>query len=104
MMTIPRNSETQVIESSGNVFADMGRPDAKELLAKAELVHQISVAIRERRLTKQAAARTLDLSDDELAALLRGALSTFSMEQLIHFLTLLGREVEIVVRPAAHPA
>lgn len=100
MTTTPKDIEAQVIESSGNVFADMGRPDANELLAKAELVHQISVAIRAQRLTRRAAARTLAIREDELATLLRGALSAFSMEQLIHFLNLLGREVKIVVVPA----
>jgi predicted XRE-type DNA-binding protein len=102
MTTTPEDIETQIIESSGNVFADMGRPDANELLAKADLVHQISVAIREQRLTRRAAARTLAISEDELASLLHGALSAFSMEQLIHFLTLLGREVKIVVVPTGH--
>jgi hypothetical protein len=31
--------------------------------------------------------------------LLRGYLTNFSTERLMHFLTLLGRDVEIVVKP-----
>ncbi len=97
-MTItPNDDDTRITESSGNVFADMGRADADELLAKAELVHQISVTIRERRLTARAAAQMLDLSDDEYARLLRGALSAFSLDRLVHFLNALGRDVQIVV-------
>jgi hypothetical protein len=37
----------------------------------------------------------------ELSRLLRGQPSGFSAERLIHFLTLLGRDVEITVKPAA---
>lgn len=46
-------------ESSGNVFADLDRPDADELLAKSERVHQITGLIRRRGLTQKAAAALL---------------------------------------------
>ena len=42
--------------SSGNVFADMGLPNAEELLAKADLAIQISRIIEERELTQAEAA------------------------------------------------
>jgi predicted XRE-type DNA-binding protein len=89
-----------VVESSGNVFADAGFPpdEAAELLAKAALVREISMAIKSRGLTRAKCSRLLGLSQPELSALLRGHLLGFSTEQLFRFLTLLGCDVEVVIR------
>ncbi len=90
----------EVEESSGNVFADIGLPDAEERLAKAGLAVRISEAIRSRRLTQTQAARLLKIDQPKISRLLRGQLSGFSTERLMHFLTRLGRDVEITVKPA----
>lgn len=84
---------------SDNVFAELGLPDAESLLAKAELAARIGETIRARRLT-QAAAAALGLDQPKVSRLLRGRISGFSTERLMRFLTLLGRDVEIVVKPA----
>ncbi len=86
--------------SSGNVFADLGLPDADEALAKAELARQIGDIIARRRLTQGAAARLLGVDQPKVSALLCGRLSGFSTERLIRFLNALGRDVSIVVRAA----
>jgi predicted XRE-type DNA-binding protein len=88
--------------SSGNVFADIGLPNPEERLAKAELAIRIAEAIRARRLTQTRAARILRIDQPKISRLLRGQLSGFSTERLLHFLTRLGRDVEIVVRTAPH--
>lgn len=90
----------EVEESSGNVFADIGLPNAEERLAKAGLAVRISEAIRARRLTQTQAARLLKIDQPKISRLLRGQLSGFSTERLMHFLTKLGRDVEITVKPA----
>jgi predicted XRE-type DNA-binding protein len=88
----------EVEESSGNVFADIGLPNPEERLAKADLAIRIAEAIRARRLTQARAARMLGIDQPKISRLLRGQLSGFSAERLMHFLTLLGRDVEIVVK------
>jgi predicted XRE-type DNA-binding protein len=87
------------IESSGNVFADLGLPDADELLAKADLTVQISRIIEERGLTQSKAAALLGVDQPKVSALVRGRLEGFSIERLTRFLNALGQDVEIVVRP-----
>jgi predicted XRE-type DNA-binding protein len=87
-----------ITPSSGNVFADLVLPDADDRLAKAELARQIGAIIRERRLTRPAAARILGVDQPKVSALLSGRLAGFSLERLAHFLTPLGQDVEIVVR------
>ena len=88
----------EVEAGSGNVFADIGLPNPEESLAKADLAFRIGEIIRARRLTQTRAADMLKIDQPKISRLLRGQLSGFSTERLMHFLTLLGRDIEIVVK------
>jgi predicted XRE-type DNA-binding protein len=92
--------EIEVGEGSGNVFADLGLPNPEERLTKAGLAFRIAGVIRARRLTQASAARLLKIDQPKISRLLRGQLSGFSVERLMQFLTLLGRDVEIVIKRA----
>lgn len=87
-------------ESSGNVFADLELKNPEELLAKAQLVQRIADIIAERKLTQAQAAKLLGIDQPKVSALLRGKLEGFSTDRLFRFLNALGRDVEIVIRPA----
>ena len=87
-----------ITPSTGNVFEDLGLPDADDRLARAELARQIGAIIRERGLTQKAAARALEVDQPKVSALRAGQIKGFSLERLARFLTLLGRDVQIVVR------
>jgi predicted XRE-type DNA-binding protein len=87
------------IEGSGNVFADLGMADAEEMLIKAELAQKIRGILRKRRLTQVQAAEVLGVDQPKISALLCGRLSRFSMEKLMQFLLLLGRDVAITIKP-----
>ncbi len=91
-------------KSSGNVFADIGLPDPDQALAKAELARQISALIAARGLTQAEAASLLGLDQPKVSALMRGRLSGFSTERLFRLLNALGREVQIVIKPARSAA
>jgi len=93
------NRENEVFHGSDNVFADLGLPDAQDMLVKAELARQILGIIRSRKLTQEKAAELLGIDQPKVSALTRGKLSGFSMERLFHFLNALGRDVQIVVKP-----
>jgi predicted XRE-type DNA-binding protein len=84
--------------SSGNVFADLGLPQAEDLLAKAELAAKIIAEIQRRRLTQSRAAAILGIDQPKISALKQGKLSGFSIERLMRFLLLLGRDIEITVK------
>ena len=89
--------------SSGNVFADLGLPDAPELHAKADLAYEISRTIDQQGLTQAEAAEILGVDQPKVSALVRGRLEGFSLERLYRFLNALGKDVEIVVRPTSVP-
>jgi predicted XRE-type DNA-binding protein len=95
------SDDFKIEESSGNVFADLGLSNPEERLTKADLAMQITDTIRARRLTQAKAATLFGIDQPKISRLLRGQLSGFSTDRLIHFLTLLGQDVIIVVKPAA---
>jgi len=85
-------------EGSGNVFADLNLPKADDLLVKAELAAKIIQETERRRLTQSQAAALLGIDQPKVSALKQGKLSGFSIERLLRFLVLLGRDVEITVK------
>jgi predicted XRE-type DNA-binding protein len=89
----------KVMMSSGNVFADIGLPDAEERLAKARLAHKITEIIQKRHLSQAEAARILGTEQPKISAIMNGKLSGFSLERLIYFLNVLGSDVQIIVKP-----
>lgn len=88
-----------LVESSGNVFADLGIANAEEAMAKARLAGQVALAIRDLGLTQKQAAERMGLDQPKVSALMRGKLTGFSIERLVRGLVALGRDVEITVRP-----
>jgi predicted XRE-type DNA-binding protein len=95
------SDELEVEYGSGNLWADIGRPDAEEAFARSRLLHRITEIIRERKLTQAKAAKLLGTTQPTVSDMMRGKLHLFSLERLITFLKALGQDVEIVVRPAA---
>lgn len=90
--------------STGNVFADLGLPNAGEHLVKAGLVVRIGRIIRQRKLTQAAAAEIMGIDQPKVSAMLSGQFRGYSVERLMRFLVALGQDVEIVVKPRRRSA
>lgn len=88
-------------KSSGNIFADLGLENAGELLLKAEIVVEIARLMKLKKLTQAKAAALTGTAQPDLSNLLRGKFRGFSVERLMLMLTAFGRDVDVVVRPAA---
>jgi len=91
-------AKNKIEEGSGNVFADLGLPDAEELESKAQLAYRIAEIIRGRHLTQAEAANVLGATQPIVSNLMNGQLHGFSLERLVRFLNALDRDVEIVVK------
>ena len=89
--------------SSGNVFADVGLPDADKLKIKSGLVIEITKAVRNLGLSQEEAGRRMGLRQPKLSGLLRGDFSNVSERKLMDCLNRLGYDIEIKVRPATAP-
>jgi predicted XRE-type DNA-binding protein len=92
------STSDEVVESSGNVFADLEVEEPEEALAKAELARRIGSIIKRRRLNQAQAATLLGIDQPKVSALLRGKLAGFSTDRLLRFLMALDRDVEIVIK------
>lgn len=85
---------------TGNVFADLGLPDAIDRQTKTRLAMEVNEILKVRKLRQAAAATLLGIPQPKVSALVNFRLDGFSVERLMSFLTLLNRDVEIVVRPS----
>lgn len=90
----------EIEEGSGNVYADIGRADASEMLMKARLAEEIGGIIKARHLTQVQAAEILGLPQPKVSDMLRGKFRGISEAKMIDCLSRLGRDVQIVVKAA----
>ena len=93
----------EVEMGSGNVFADLGLPDAEKLKIKSGLVIEITKAVRKLGLTQDEAARRMGITQPKVSGMLRGDFSNLSERKLMDCLNRLGYDIEIKVKPAAEP-
>ncbi|MGH8620082.1 MAG: helix-turn-helix domain-containing protein [Burkholderiales bacterium] len=82
-----------------SVYADLGLPDAEGMAVKARLVTEIADLIVKRGLNQTEAARLFAMPQPKLSNILRGQFRGVSERRLMDCLTLLGRDVQIVVKP-----
>src|SRR3954451_2220059 len=85
--------------SSGNVFADLGLPNPEQELLKARLTLRIYKIIKARGLTQAQAGEVLGIKQPHVSTLMRNRAGNFSVGRLIEFLTALGQDVQITVKP-----
>lgn len=94
-----KKNKIPVTEGSGNVFADLGFANPEQEQLKAHLTLQIYRTIKRRGLTQAGAGAILGIRQPHVSGLMRGRSGNFSVGRLIEFLTALGQDVEITVRP-----
>ena len=99
-MSAKAKSPIRAQKGSGNVFADLGFPHPEQELLKAKLTLEIYRLIRKRGLTQAEAGKILGIKQPHVSALMRNRAGSFSVERLMDFLTSLGQDVEISVKPA----
>jgi predicted XRE-type DNA-binding protein len=88
-----------IIEGTGNVFADLGLTDAADRQTETRLAMAVDGIVKERRLKQVDTAAILGIPQPKVSALANYRLDHFSVEKLINFLNALDQDVEIVIRP-----
>jgi len=97
-----KNDEILFEKSSGNIFADLGLPNAKDMYVKAMLAIKINGIIKTRKLKQKEAAELLGITQARVSTLHRGhKLKDFSIDTLMGFLTKLDQDIQIVVKRKA---
>ena len=95
---------TEIEIGSTNVYADLGRADAGEMLVKAQLASTIGDIIKRKKLTQLQAAEITGLPQPKLSGRLRGQFRGISETRMMDCLPKLGRDVQIVIGPARRTA
>jgi predicted XRE-type DNA-binding protein len=93
-----RKSE-KVDAGTGDVFRDLGYRDAGERKLRVQLAMRVNELIKQGRLTQVKAAALFGIPQPHVSELKHYKLNRFSSERLMHFMTLLDRDVEILIRP-----
>src|SRR5262245_24654565 len=95
-----RNAERRepITRGTGNVFADLGFPDAADRQAKLRLAYALNQVLDARKLSQAEAAKVLGVTQPKVSALRHYKLAGFSVERLMNLLTALDQDVEIVIR------
>lgn len=91
--------KVKVEVGSGNIFADLGLPDADTHFLKAQIVSEIYRIAKERKLTQARAGKLLGITQPEVSRMFKGNFREYSIDRLMGFLTNFDRDVEIVVKP-----
>lgn len=91
------NTESAVIDSTGNVFADLGLSYSDRDMIKVAFAKAITDTIVKKKLTQVEAARIIKVDQAKVSALSRGKIKGFSIERLIGFLFLLGKDLDICI-------
>lgn len=95
-------TRARVTKGSGNVFRDLGFSEEKssELILKSSLLLALQERIKESGWKQTEAAAQLGIDQAKVSKLLGGQMAGFSIERLVHFLSLLGQDVEVTVHKA----
>jgi predicted XRE-type DNA-binding protein len=89
-----------VTRGSGNIFADLGLPNADEHMLKARVVMFIARTIEQLGLTQQAAAKRMGISQPDVSNMIRGQFEHASLDRLLRYAQALGTDVEIKMKRA----
>jgi predicted XRE-type DNA-binding protein len=90
----------EITRGTGNVFDDLGMPDAADRQTKTRLAMAINGLLKGRKLKQVETAALLGVPQPKISALVNYRLDGFSVERLIAFLTALDQDVDIMIRPS----
>ncbi len=92
---------SEIEKGSTNIYADLGMADAEEMLVKAQLAAKIAEIIKQRKMTQAQASALLGMPQPKLSNMLNGRFRGISEIKMLDCLTRLGRDVQIVIKPAS---
>ena len=100
------NRDDEITRGTGNVFADLGYPDATERQTKLRLAYALNQVLEQRKVSQAEAAKVLGVTQPKVSALRHYKLGGFSVERLMRLLNALDQDVEIVItrKPRSRPA
>jgi predicted XRE-type DNA-binding protein len=97
--TTNRETKFEHQEGCGNVFADLGLPDADERHARSKLGYHVYKLLADRKLTQREIAALVGIRQPEVSHLMNVHFSRFTTDKLLDFLKRMDRKVTIQISP-----
>ena len=88
----------EVVRGSGNVFRDVGFPNADLEQAKALLAAQIIKVIRTQKMTNRAASKISGVTEADISRIKNPDLKRFTVDRLMKILNKLDPQKEIKIQ------
>jgi len=93
--------DNDIIRGSGNIFRDLGHPNADREQLRALLAARIIGVLDGRKLTVRAAHELTGIAAADFSRIRQAKLDRFTIDRLMAVLAGLGQEVEVTVN--VHP-
>lgn len=90
-----------ITEADGNVFADLGLPEAANLRVRSQLMIALKSYIKERGLTQEEAAEQMGVTQPRISDLTRGKIDLFSIDMLVNMLDRVHLRVDLEIKQPA---
>ena len=90
-----KKNAIEIVRGSGNVFRDLGHPDADILQAKAILAARIIGILDDRGITVRRAHELTGFAAADFSRVRQAKLQRFTLERLISMLLKLNKDIEI---------
>jgi predicted XRE-type DNA-binding protein len=94
-----KKTNIETTRSSGNVFADLGLTDAKELQGRGLIGMHLVQVLKAKDMKQKDIAEMLGLNPAEVSHLFNGHFSRFSTDKLLGLLADLEQKVTIHISP-----
>ena len=92
-----QEEDFELVRGSGNVFADLGLPDAELEQFRAILAAEIINTLATDKLTVRAAAKITGVAAADFSRIRQARLKSFTIDRLMTILDRLNREVRVEV-------
>jgi predicted XRE-type DNA-binding protein len=96
--TSAKNAKAEIVRRTGNVFAQLGLPEADDLLRRARVMSLINDAIEAQGLTQEAAAAKTGLGQADVSRIVNGSVTRFSLDRLLTVVDRLGIPIALEQR------
>lgn len=93
----------EIIESSGNVFKDLGfsQEESDKLMIKSRLMMEIESFIKSKAMTQAQAAELMGVTRPRISDVMRGKIDKFTIDALVDMLSKAGFQLAITVEHSA---
>lgn len=94
-MSVIKGDNDQIVQGSGNVFADLDVTLNAEDVIKIEIAREITRVIQARKYTQNDVARRLSTTQARVSEITRGKLDRFTADRLLRYLLSLGVNLDV---------